>query len=262
MQTSGNKAKSSRRPGSPLPAWHRWLGGLTVAFVLSLSITGIALNHGAALRLDARHIDWPWLLNLYGIDPPTITTSYSDGRHRATLLDGRLYLHQQLISETEAALAGLVQQDGILVVATSDRVLLFTPSGERIDAIDLGDQLGGPIQSIGLYQDRAVIRTEREAFIADASLAQFGPLAVGSDIEVQWVQASDVETSLAEALQRDAIGRGLTLERVLIDMHSGRIAGPVGVWLMDIAALALIFLSISGLVLWWRRQKLAAQLGR
>ena len=44
-------------------------------------------------------------------------------------------------------------------------------------------------------------------------------------------------------------GKGLTVERVLLDLHSGRILGKVGPLLMDLVAVFLIVLSLSGLIL-------------
>jgi len=42
---------------------------------------------------------------------------------------------------------------------------------------------------------------------------------------------------------------------VLLDLHSGRIFGPVGVLVYDLLALTLGFLAISGLVLWFRGRR-------
>jgi uncharacterized iron-regulated membrane protein len=57
-------------------------------------------------------------------------------------------------------------------------------------------------------------------------------------------------------LQRYA-GRGLPASRVLLDIHTGRFFGPAGVWLMALSSLFLLLLSLSGLVLWMRKAKLA-----
>jgi uncharacterized iron-regulated membrane protein len=49
-------------------------------------------------------------------------------------------------------------------------------------------------------------------------------------------------------------GTGLSLERVLLDLHSGRILGEAGVWLVDAAALLFLLLAGSGVWLWGRRR--------
>ena len=42
---------------------------------------------------------------------------------------------------------------------------------------------------------------------------------------------------------------------MLLDLHSGRIFGEYGVYLMDAAAVALLWLSGSGLWVWWQRRR-------
>ena len=49
---------------------HRFAGGTLVAFVLFLSLTGIALNHSTDLGLDRRYVTWNWLLDAYGMGLP------------------------------------------------------------------------------------------------------------------------------------------------------------------------------------------------
>ena len=45
----------------------------------------------------------------------------------------------------------------------------------------------------------------------------------------------------------------LTLDKVVLDIHTGRFFGSAGEWLMDIAAIALLLLSASGLYMWYRK---------
>ena len=60
--------------------------------------------------------------------------------------------------------------------------------------------------------------------------------------------AANLRPELEEAYR----GTGLTLERVLLDIHAGRIPGATGVFLVDAAALLFLVLAISGLWLWAR----------
>jgi uncharacterized iron-regulated membrane protein len=56
----------------------------------------------------------------------------------------------------------------------------------------------------------------------------------------------------AEVLRRYS-GRGLPLSRVLLDLHTGRVFGKIGVWLMALASIFLLALSLSGLVMWFKK---------
>ncbi|HSN52770.1 MAG TPA: PepSY-associated TM helix domain-containing protein, partial [Woeseiaceae bacterium] len=57
-------------------------------------------------------------------------------------------------------------------------------------------------------------------------------------------------------------GRGVTVERVLDDLHSGRIFARAGTLVMDAVAVFMIVLSLSGFVLWLQRGRREAELER
>lgn len=50
-------------------------------------------------------------------------------------------------------------------------------------------------------------------------------------------------------------GEGLSLEKLILDLHTGKIIGIPGTMLSDLAALALIFLTGTGLYNLWRRKR-------
>ena len=52
-----------------------------------------------------------------------------------------------------------------------------------------------------------------------------------------------------ESLKSAWRGRGVTVERLLLDLHSGRIFSAAGPLLMDLVAVFLILLSVSGIIL-------------
>ncbi|MFT5351416.1 MAG: hypothetical protein ACI9MF_002239 [Gammaproteobacteria bacterium] len=49
-------------------------------------------------------------------------------------------------------------------------------------------------------------------------------------------------------------GKGLSLERILLDLHSGRLLGNAGVFIVDLAALFFVFLALSGSWMWLRKR--------
>jgi uncharacterized iron-regulated membrane protein len=64
-----------------------------------------------------------------------------------------------------------------------------------------------------------------------------------------------VPDELLQSLQAKYRGRGLSVERVLADVHSGRIVNITGPYLMDAVGLLLIALSVTGIVMWARPRK-------
>ena len=74
-------------------------------------------------------------------------------------------------------------------------------------------------------------------------------------VEPVWathVNATKEELNFAQKQYRS---RFLNWERVILDAHSGRLFGNIGVIFMDIVAIMLILLSISGIYIWLRYAK-------
>lgn len=239
-----------------MPAWlrrgHRWIGLAAVIFVLLLSITGIALNHSNDWQLDRRYVQWSWLVSALGVTAPEPTASYADGGNSVTQLGQRTYFNSREITRELDPLHGLVTMDDFAIVATSGAILLLTLDGDLIDYIDLGSDLPGAIEKIGRLDGVPILYAGDRYFVGDAEITGFSPLQDGGEDGVAWSTASDPspeELAAIEALYR---GKGLTVERLLIEIHSGRILGASGPLLLDVVAVGLIALSISGLLVWIR----------
>ena len=67
--------------------------------------------------------------------------------------------------------------------------------------------------------------------------------------DIAWSNASPPGADELAALAKAWRGRGVTVERVLLDLHSGRIFGLVGKLVLDLIAVVMIVLSVSGLLL-------------
>ena len=76
-----------------------------------------------------------------------------------------------------------------------------------------------------------------------------------ADPEVTWAEPVTLPPGLRDRLVETYRGKGLPLERVLLDVHSGRILGAWGVYLVDAAAVLFLGLVLTGLWMWSRRPR-------
>ena len=245
---------TSPKPGSGnnggrrwLRRGHRWVGLSLVAFVLYLAISGIALNHSGDLELDRRYVGWSWLLDAYGLQVPRPTASFSDTPHRVTLLGERLFLDGRDLGKRESTLTGIAALGPLVLIGGEETVYLHTADGEFVEAIDLVSQLAGPIEKIGRAGNRAIVQSAGSLYRSDPSVAVFESWDGGS--VDHWSSATPPDAVELAALDAAWRGRGLTVERLLLDLHSGRILGRTGPLLMDLVAVFLIILSVSGLIM-------------
>lgn len=244
-----NRSRCTGR-GKPLRSlflWHRWLGLGLALFAVVLSLTGMMLNHTEALGLNERRVISPWLLNVYGIVPPPLAKAFKVEDQWVSQWGDRLFLDTAPVEAT-GPLHGAMRAAGMVVVAGEDELILLGQQGQLVERFPVPG-----LQAIGQAGGRLVVRTEEALLRADEQL--IGWMALSGADTVAWSANSEgLPGSLRRAIERRLQGEGLPLERIVLDVHSGRIFGSAGVWVMDGAAAVLLFSAISGVWLWLRHR--------
>lgn len=248
------KRKKKTKLNRFLLRWHRRLGLGAAVLVLILSTTGIILNHPDALGLHDRNLAAPWLLSWYGLESdPTDRVGFVVNGHWISEGAARIFWDDMPVGDALEPLVGAVFHDDLLVVAEPARLSLFTSQGVFVETLS-GLPHAGSIQRIGLSLEPVigvVIDMGDAQFLGDALLSQWTPTA-GT---VAWSEARPLPSAYRDALNQFQRGKGLPLYRVILDVHSGRFFTALGPWVMDLAALILIGLSLSGFWVWYSRRK-------
>jgi len=235
-----------------LGAWHRRLGLGAAVFLILLIASGLLLNHSHRLGLDQSYVQSSWLLDWYGIQLPGETRGVALGVHWLSELGGRVYFNARELPGVRGRLNGAVLREDTIAVAVGDDVWLLTPAGDIIER--LGKSHGVPDGLRALGVDRAarlVAQTAHGFYLADGELSQWQRVAPRPAV---WGRPVAVPAALRTELIRQYRGRGLSVERLLVDLHGGRILGAFGVWLVDLTAVVCLGLAVSGLWLWSRRR--------
>lgn len=226
--------------------WHRRIGVVLALLIIIVSVTGIFLNHAHELTLDRQPVQIRLLLSFYGVERPT-PVNFALDDNWVSGNDNQLYLNATPWQHCAGALTGALSvADGWLVTCERE-LLLTTTSGELIERIGANFGLPLPVTALGYCGAQPCLLSQQQHFVIDTT--QLSWQKITSDKFSQTLPANlpaDVMDKLAPHLWRNDI----TWERVLLDLHSGRLFG-LGPWLADILALLLIALAISGLVVWW-----------
>jgi PepSY-associated TM region len=247
-------AHKKKKPASATRRLHRTLGAAAALFVLFMVLTGLAINHANGLGLDRKHVTQSTLLDWYGLEEPDNLLSFDLGQAWISFAGSQLFFNERPVATVNGG-AGAVSAGGLLVAASSDELLLLDSDGtlvERLPWVSIDPQ---PIRMIGLTGENVVVvRSGDRLWTADADLLNWRQ-AAETNPNLRWASPQPAADTLQQAIRRAYRGQGLNLERVLLDLHSGRIFGPVGVLVYDVLAVVLGFLSISGLVLWFRGRR-------
>ena len=231
------------------------MGVSAALFTLIIAVTGILLNHTEDFQFDSAHIRSDWILDWYGIEAPRDMRSFRAADRHITLMGEHLYLNRKEIDGSYRELVGAIQKKDMFIVAVSNNILLLTQRGELIERLQGKDGIPAGILQIGLDANGTVtVRTSLELYQPDDDFLRWSRRDNDTST-VRWAQPSPLEPRLKSALQQHFRGEVLPVERVLLDLHSGRFFGRLGPWLFDIAALLLILLSLSGTWIWLKRRR-------
>lgn len=233
--------------------WHRRLGVLAAFFVLVLSATGILLNHTAELGLDRRFIDWPWLSEAYGDDSGNLP-AFQLGEHWLTrAANGRVYFDAQEVAPCRGKLVGAVVSGELLYAGCAEELLLITDSGELVESVNASTGLPVPLQAVGLIESQIVVQAGGTWWLADLDLLDFSHRAPGGGAVIRQLVPDQLPDAMRAKIP--VPDQWLSWERLLLDMHSGRLIGRVGVLWVDGVGVLLAGLAVSGITMWWLHRR-------
>jgi len=221
------------------------LGLFGAAFLILLVVTGVAVQHPTALGLDKRYVQSPSLLAWYGISAPEVGYMYVDQDIAYAQLDERTYRGQQQLVEVEGELRGVKTITGVSLVATTRGVWLYDADARFVDRFD---PPGVPLR-LGNSGDAALLETDRGTFLADADFLSWSLWSAAQAPLANWAIAAPPTEEQRQAFQRLYLNKVVSWERLLTDLHSGRLLGWLGPYIIDAAALGLLIVAITGLLL-------------
>ncbi len=231
--------------------WHRYIGITIAVFVIMLATTGIMLNHTERFSLASNYIKSDWLLDYYGISAPQHVSSFSLQNHWVSQWEKQLYIDNIFVGEEKETLIGAVLLDSMIIMAYRNSLSAYTTDGQKIEQISSAQGLPGNIKAIGTDKKQQLLLDTNKGLYAGNS--EFSVWQKTMAKNINWSKPQALPTNIYQHNLQQYRGRGLTLERIVLDLHSGRLLGQSSFYLMDFVALFMIFLGLSGLWLWGMR---------
>jgi len=237
--------------------WHRRLGLSTFVVLIFLAISGFALNHSPGLKLNQINLSTNWLLSWYGFEVPAAkgfevreSWFYNDGNKRL-LVDGNS------IAPCTAPLSAVAQTANSVFALCADGLILLTADGEFVEQFRPIDGLPANTKTVATIANRIYL-------ITDSATVEFNSESLALiSVDIATLSETLVDSQLASAplpkslqkqLKEQASGPSISLETLILDLHSGRFFGQFGVLFIDLIGLLVCILSITGLMAWIKRR--------
>ena len=228
--------------------WHRWLGLLLLLPILFLVITGVLISVSDWRGWQHETVHAAVLSSLYGVPPDVPETGYQAEDHWFVRQGGRLLFNTAHVARCPHALVGAVNYQDLIAAICGDSMLLLDHKGALIETLS---GVPGAGQRLGLDSEGQLMLQSR------AGIHVFDDFTGGwrdrDKDAIDWAREAPLPDTLRNDLTQGAPLPGISRERVLLDLHSGRLFGRAGVWIVNAAALLMSLLALSGAWTWASR---------
>ncbi len=233
--------------------WHRRFGLIISIVVIAWVITGISLNHTDSMDLARNYVSNTWILDMYAIKQPERIIHYKKGDDWFSEIDQQLFFNQTRLDILSGKLKGVVADQAGYVLLIGNTLVWLTQQGKVIEKFTKLDGVPEKLQSIGQSASGEIwIKNGVDLFLSSHEDAVWSKREFSD--EIRWSQPMTGPEELHQKVIEQYRGRVLTLEQLLLDIHSGRVIGMSGVLLMDLISVMLLFLAFTGIWLWWARR--------
>lgn len=245
-----------------LQRWHRAVGLGSALFLFALAGSGLLLMFSDALHLPSRQVDQSWLMNWYGIHAPPSPRGFQHGPHWVTQLGVRLYFDTREISRVDGVLLGVFdvgdESPDEWLAITDTELLVVDDAGTVLEHLGRGSGLPVGVTSVGRdAQDHIVLASSAGRYLYKLDSGEF--VLDTDNAAVQWSAGTTPPAAVTDVVAKAYRGEGLSLERVVLDIHSGRLFGRWGRVIIICASVALLFLAASGVFAAVRRARTDSQ---
>jgi hypothetical protein len=235
---------------------HRWSGILLLVPLTIACLTGLILNHTVDLDLSNRHVTANWIQARYGMALDGEPKAFGlDGKAYAATWDGKIFHQSSIVDDSDRLIGAVPLRDGTAVV-TRFAVHYFGLDGQLIETLDSVSLPVVPISRAGRTSNLTlVLETVSGTFTSDPNLLDF--TASPDNKETNWSVPTAPTDADLKAWKTAYSGGGIPLDRVILDLHSGRFFGNIGKWIYDLTVIGVLILSATGFTLFLRTRRRA-----
>jgi hypothetical protein len=162
---------------------------------------------------------------------------------------------EQPFGATNGKLVGALQADKLFYAGCTEQLLMITEAGELVESVSASTGLPVPLEAIGHINNQVAVKTLGRWWLADLDRLDFSERAPAGEVVIRQLFPGQLPDAIRDKIP--AQEQWLTWERLLLDLHSGRLLGTGGVVLVDGVGVLLGSLAMSGTAMWWlhRRRK-------
>lgn len=245
----------------------------SIAYLLALiliwfTLSGWFLHHTEDFKLNDIKLNQTWLLKWYDIPIPNIEQAYpisNENKHsvNAVKTNQALYLASIKLALNEPIKA-VYSSESFSFIVLNTALIISTHQGNIVEVLplpyDFADTLENNVSNLRLYslEDNQFVWSLGDAcWLLTSDLAQIKKYSLTDfDRNGRIHSLEPLSQNAINALDPMAFFESpLTLEALVLDLHNGYFLGGIGKWLVDVSAVLILMMILSGLSIKIRKKR-------
>ena len=239
--------KISAKSKTVLRLLHKYVGFIFSIFIFFLTVTGIMLLYPESFRLNSTYLSNTYLLKKYSMLTPGDVRKLGKEDQEIILLDKSLYYKKNFIDKFNLVPinAFQIRDQNAIVVFFDNKIIhyFFKETKNVIDVSDIQENiLKNKLLQVGIGKNQSLFfKTEQHHYkIINENL-----FTKSNDADVRWFVEKRAGKDLANLYLQIHQGKGISLHRVVTELHNGKIMGSFFSYILLLSSLSLLFLVLS-----------------
>ena len=232
---------------------HKYLGFAFSLFILHLTVTGILLIYPKTFNIEDTYISNFFILKKYNMDTYREVYGLNDIEDEIVIIKNNIYINSKFVDKFKDDIISILYQkkkNEIIILSKSTIGIYFFENidGELEinDIISLENTKKIKYLGLNLSDDIVFLKNDNEYYSFDDNYLL--KLANVKDKNIKWSNISKIDKELAKYYLNIHQGKGVSLTRILTELHNGRFFGSIFTLVLFFSSLSLIFLTLSSFI--------------
>ena len=232
---------------------HKYLGFAFSIFILHLTVTGILLTYPKTFNIEEKYISNFFILKKYNMDTHKEVYGLRNIEDEVVIIRNNIYINSQFVDKFSDEIINVLYQKNEKKIFILSKRIIGIYFFENIDgALEIKDIISientKKIKGLGqnLSDDIIFFKNDSEYYKLDNKylIKQVNI----KDKNIKWSNISKIDKKLAKHYLNIHQGNGVSLTRILTELHNGKFFGSIFTLILFFASLSLIFLTLSSFI--------------
>ena len=232
---------------------HKYLGFAFSLFILHLTVTGILLIYPKTFNIEDTYISNFFILKKYNMDTYREVYGLKDIEDEVVIIKNNIYINSKFVDKfKDDIISALYQKKKKKIIILSESTLAIYLFEDIDGELEINDIISlentKKIKYLGLNLSDNIIflKNDNEYYNFDDNYLL--KLVNVKDKDIKWSNISKTDKKLAKYYLNIHQGKGVSLTRILTELHNGKFFGSIFTLILFFSSLSLIFLTLSSFI--------------